>query len=84
MLWREFRTVSGGEAQDRLRFPRSHGYGPILLLRRWRKVGKNREPLQLKYTLHHFMGCRIGLFYYATQHTGGHVDFDYFRYEKGS
>jgi beta-xylosidase len=48
---------------------------------KWEKIG---EPLQLKYTLHHFMGCRIGLFYYATQHTGGHVDFDYFRYEKGS
>lgn len=45
----------------------------------WRAIGR---PLQLKYTLDHFMGCRIGLFYYATRQTGGYVDFDYFRYTK--
>lgn len=43
----------------------------------WRPIGRT---LQLNYTLHHFMGCRIGLFYYATRQSGGHVDFDYFRY----
>lgn len=45
----------------------------------WHAVGR---PLQLKYTLDHFMGCRFGLFHYATRETGGYVDFDYFRYEK--
>jgi beta-xylosidase len=45
----------------------------------WHPIGRT---LQLKYTLDHFMGCRIGLFHYATRETGGYVDFDYFRYEK--
>ena len=45
----------------------------------WRVIGR---PLQLKYTLDHFMGCRIGLFNYATKQTGGYVDFDFFRYSK--
>lgn len=47
----------------------------------WKTIG---EPLKLRYTLHHFMGCRIGLFNYATKETGGYVDFDYFHYERGS
>jgi beta-xylosidase len=34
--------------------------------------------LAMKYTLDHFMGYRIALFYYATASTGGYVDFDYF------
>ncbi len=46
----------------------------------WRYIG---PPLQLRYTLDHFMGCRIGLYQYATIQSGGFVDFDYFRYEKG-
>ncbi len=45
----------------------------------WRAIGR---PLQLKYTLDHFMGCRMGLFHYATKQTGGYVDFDYFRYTR--
>ena len=45
----------------------------------WRAIGRT---LQLKYTLDHFMGCRIGLFHYATRDTGGWVDFDHFRYKK--
>ena len=45
----------------------------------WRAIGR---PLQLTYTLDHFMGCRIGLFHYATREAGGYVDFDYFRYAK--
>jgi beta-xylosidase len=45
----------------------------------WNSIGR---PLQMKYTLDHFMGCRIGLFNYATRHIGGYVDFDYFRYSK--
>ena len=47
---------------------------------RWERIG---EPLQLSYTLHHFMGCRIGLFNYATTQAGGYADFDYFHYDKG-
>lgn len=47
----------------------------------WRRIG---DTLQLRYTLHHFMGCRIGLFHYATLQAGGYADFDYFRYERDS
>ena len=39
------------------------------------------EPLKMPYTIPHFMGYRFGLFNYATQNTGGHADFDYFRIE---
>ena len=46
----------------------------------WRTIGR---PLKLKYTLDHFMGCRIGLFCFATRQTGGFADFDYFRHEIG-
>jgi beta-xylosidase len=42
----------------------------------WQPIG---EPLAMKYTLPHFMGYRFGLFNYATQTPGGHVDFDYYR-----
>jgi len=31
------------------------------------------------YDLVHFVGYRFGLFNFATQTTGGFVDFDYFR-----
>lgn len=44
--------------------------------RRWTAIG---EPLQMVYTLPHFMGYRFGLFNYATRTVGGAVDFDYFR-----
>jgi len=44
----------------------------------WMPIG---EPLQMKYTLPHFMGYRFGLFNFATQKPGGRVDFDYFRLE---
>lgn len=47
----------------------------------WKPIGR---PLQLKYTLDHFMGCRIGLFAYATKETGGFADFDYYRHATGS
>lgn len=42
----------------------------------WTRIG---EPLQMSYTLPHFMGYRFGLFNFATKSTGGFVDFDYFR-----
>jgi beta-xylosidase len=43
---------------------------------RWKSIGK---PLQMTYTLPHFMGYRFALFNYATKTAGGFVDFDYFR-----
>lgn len=43
---------------------------------KWISIG---EPLQMAYTLPHFMGYRFGLFNYATKTTGGYVDFDYYR-----
>jgi beta-xylosidase len=42
----------------------------------WTSLG---QPLAMQYTLPHFMGYRFGLFNYATQASGGHVDVDYFR-----
>ncbi|NLY89891.1 MAG: glycosyl hydrolase 43 family protein [Firmicutes bacterium] len=42
----------------------------------WQAVG---EPLQMAYTIPHFMGYRFALFNYATKEPGGFVDFDYFR-----
>ncbi|MGF1923065.1 MAG: glycoside hydrolase family 43 protein [Bacteroidia bacterium] len=44
----------------------------------WKSIG---EALQMSYTLPHFMGYRFGLFNYASEATGGFVDFDYFRIE---
>lgn len=41
----------------------------------WNAIG---NKLKMEYTLPHFMGYRFGLFNYATQNTGGYVDFDYF------
>jgi beta-xylosidase len=43
---------------------------------KWTTIGK---PLQMVYTLPHFMGYRFALFNYATRTSGGFVDFDYFR-----
>jgi hypothetical protein len=43
--------------------------------RSWTTIGR---PHHLRYDLRHFMGCRFGLFNFATQTAGGHVDFDYF------
>jgi len=42
----------------------------------WQSIG---NTLQMIYNLEHFMGYRFALFNYATQTTGGYVDFDYFR-----
>ena len=44
--------------------------------RTWTAIGK---PLQMAYSLSHFMGYRFTLFNYATKTAGGCVDFDYFR-----
>lgn len=47
----------------------------------WTKIGCD---LAMKYTLDHFMGYRMGLYYYATKETGGIVDYQYFHYRKGT
>lgn len=47
----------------------------------WKPIGMT---LLMQYTLDHFMGYRVGLYYYATSQIGGHVDFDYFNYERGA
>ncbi len=44
--------------------------------RRWVRLG---EPIHLRYELSHFMGCRFGLFNFATREAGGWADFDFFR-----
>lgn len=44
----------------------------------WTRFGDAVGPLRLDGGLTHFMGHRVGLFNYATQQTGGHVDFDRF------
>ncbi len=41
----------------------------------WNRIG---AALKMEYTLPHFMGYRFGLFNYATESSGGYVDFDYF------
>lgn len=45
----------------------------------WKPIGR---ALNMKYTLDHFMGYRIGLFNYASEQSGGYVDVDYFHFYK--
>ena len=42
----------------------------------WTKIGK---PLQMSYSLAHFVGYRFALFNYSSKTAGGFVDFDFFR-----
>ncbi|MGC5307487.1 family 43 glycosylhydrolase [Micromonospora zamorensis] len=42
----------------------------------WTRLGNRVGPQTLDGSLAHFMGHRVGLFNYATQETGGRVDFD--------
>ncbi|MCZ7375853.1 glycoside hydrolase family 43 protein [Micromonospora sp. WMMC250] len=42
----------------------------------WTRLGNRVGPQTLDGSLAHFMGHRVGLFAYATQETGGRVDFD--------
>jgi beta-xylosidase len=44
----------------------------------WNKLGNRVGPQTLDGSLTHFMGHRVGLFNYATQQAGGHVDFDHY------
>ncbi len=46
----------------------------------WQPIG---TPLQMVYTMPHFMGYRFALFNYATKQPGGYADFDYFRISGG-
>ena len=46
--------------------------------RTWTQLGNRVGPQTLDGSLAHFMGHRVGLFNYATQDTGGHVDFDHY------
>jgi len=43
----------------------------------WQRIG---EPHKLYFKLDHFCGCRIALFLYSTQQSGGDVRFTDFRY----
>jgi len=45
----------------------------------YKQIGRS---LQMRYTLDHFMGYRIGLYCYATEEAGGYAEFDFFRYTK--
>jgi beta-xylosidase len=47
--------------------------------RTWIPIG---TPLEMEYSMPHFMGYRFGLFNYATGTPGGYVDFDWFRIDK--
>ena len=42
----------------------------------WKRIG---PPLEMTYTLPHFMGYRFGLFSFASEQPGGYADFDFFR-----
>lgn len=44
----------------------------------WEQLGGRVGPQTLDGSLAHFMGHRFGLFNYATEEAGGHVDFDHF------
>lgn len=44
---------------------------------RWKRIGK---PHKLFFRMDHFMGCRFGLFLYATREKGGKAVFRDFRY----
>lgn len=44
---------------------------------RWRRIGKSHKLL---FRMDHFMGCRFGLFNYATKELGGVAEFQEFRY----
>ncbi len=47
--------------------------------RTWIPIG---TPLEMEYSMPHFMGYRFGLFNYATGTPGGYVDFDWFRIDQ--
>jgi arabinoxylan arabinofuranohydrolase len=46
---------------------------------RWLPIG---AEFRMIYNLAHFMGNRFAIYYYATQEVGGHIDIDFFHYNK--
>ncbi|WP_321575550.1 beta-xylosidase family glycoside hydrolase [Oerskovia douganii] len=46
--------------------------------RTWQPLGTPQGPIVMDWSLSHFMANRFGLFSYATEQTGGTVDFDYY------
>lgn len=46
--------------------------------RTWQPLGPPQGPIVMDWSLSHFMANRFGLFSYATEQTGGTVDFDYY------
>jgi hypothetical protein len=44
----------------------------------WQQIGITQK---LYFDLDHFVGCRFGLFIYATEKTGGEACFSHFIYE---
>lgn len=46
--------------------------------KKWINIG---QPVNMPYTIPHFMGYRFGLFNYASKTSGGWADFDYFHIE---
>ncbi|EDY82482.1 glycosyl hydrolase, family 43 [Verrucomicrobiia bacterium DG1235] len=44
--------------------------------RSWKSIG---EPVEMRYTLPHFMGYRFGLYHYSDVSVGGHADFDFYK-----
>ena len=66
----DYNLINEGQTNDKAYFYYS------LDGKQWTSIG---EPLQMRYTLPHFMGYRFGLFNFATKEAGGYVDFDYFR-----
>ncbi len=81
-------TVDIGEAEDvYLKLDADTGSTPGQLWttfsysldgRTWEPLGERTGPQTLDGSLSHFMGHRFGLFNYATQSSGGHVDVDYY------
>ena len=62
---------------DEKQIPSIHSYFYYSLDgKEWTKIG---DTLKMSYELTHFMGYRFGLFNYATEKTGGYVEFDYYR-----
>lgn len=44
----------------------------------WHDLGSPAGPLTMDWSLSHFMGYRFGIFNYALESTGGHVDVDHY------
>lgn len=50
--------------------------------KKWLSIGK---PFQMRFDYTRvFMGTRFAIFNYATKHTGGYIDVDYFSYKKNN